>query len=128
MNLIKDFLKIHQQKIALTIGYLLVAGLAFSVGHLNTSALIAPQVAAPEKFQTPGNYTANTTEIQSAISGSNVVTASNNTQNCDGKIKGTTSGIYHLPGGAFYDRVTKPIRCFGTEAQAIQAGFRKSTK
>lgn len=43
-------------------------------------------------------------------------------------IKGTKSKIYHLKGGAFYDRVTKPVVCFKTEDEARAAGYRKSIK
>lgn len=43
-------------------------------------------------------------------------------------IKGTKSRIYHVKGGAFYDRVTNPVVCFKTEDEARAAGYRKSTK
>lgn len=43
-------------------------------------------------------------------------------------IKGTKSKIYHLKGGTFYDRVTKPVACFKTEDEAKAAGYRKSSK
>lgn len=43
-------------------------------------------------------------------------------------IKGTSSRIYHLPGGAFYDRVTNPATCFNSEAEAASAGYRKSSR
>ena len=33
------------------------------------------------------------------------------------------SGIYHVPGGRFYDR-TKPERCYATSAQAERDGYR----
>lgn len=39
--------------------------------------------------------------------------------------KGTM--IYHLPGGAYYNR-TKPEKCYVTEEDAIAAGFRRSTR
>src|SRR5689334_9084335 len=38
-----------------------------------------------------------------------------------------TSKIYHVPGGAFYAKVT-PEQCFNTEAEAKAAGFRKSSR
>jgi hypothetical protein len=41
-------------------------------------------------------------------------------------IKGGNSGIYHLPGGAFYERTTNPVTCFATPEDAIEAGFRQS--
>ncbi len=43
-------------------------------------------------------------------------------------IKGTSSRIYHLPGGAFYERITAPVACFETEAEAQAAGYRKSSR
>ena len=45
-------------------------------------------------------------------------------------VKGNVSSkdkIYHVKGGAFYDRVT-PEMCFITEAEAKAAGFRKSSR
>jgi cell division protein FtsN len=46
------------------------------------------------------------------------------------QIKGNISSkskIYHMPGGAFYDR-TQAEQCFATEAEAIAAGFKKSSR
>ena len=43
-------------------------------------------------------------------------------------IKGNgDSGIYHAPGGAYYD-VTNPEECFATEADAVAAGYRASER
>jgi len=43
-------------------------------------------------------------------------------------VKGNmTSKIYHVPGGAFYNTLKSP-RCFNTEAEAVAAGFRKSSR
>lgn len=41
----------------------------------------------------------------------------------------TTSGewIYHVPGGAYYDR-TLPEECFATEVDAQVAGYRRSLR
>lgn len=41
------------------------------------------------------------------------------------RIKGNQSGIYHVPGGAYYSRTT-PEKCFATEAAARRAGYRPS--
>lgn len=38
----------------------------------------------------------------------------------------TRSGIYHVPGGRFYDR-TVPDRCYATEAAAEADGYRRSS-
>ncbi|GAA1709987.1 hypothetical protein GCM10009809_02920 [Isoptericola hypogeus] len=40
-------------------------------------------------------------------------------------IKGNQSGIYHVPGGNFYDQTT-PEECFTTESAARDAGYRAS--
>ncbi len=53
---------------------------------------------------------------------------SNTNQNCP--VKGNISGknkIYHVKGGAFYDKVDAE-ECFNTEDEAKAAGFRKSTR
>jgi hypothetical protein len=42
-------------------------------------------------------------------------------------IKGNQSGIYHVPGGAYYD-VTDPEECFATEADARAARYRASER
>ncbi len=36
-----------------------------------------------------------------------------------------SSGIFHVPGGRFYDR-TKPERCYATAAEAEADGYRRS--
>lgn len=42
-------------------------------------------------------------------------------------IKGNQSGIYHVPGGQFYDR-TNPEECFESESEAQAAGYRRSQR
>ena len=44
-----------------------------------------------------------------------------------GNISAAGKKIYHIKGGAFYDRV-KPEQCFKTQAEAIAAGFVKSSR
>ena len=47
------------------------------------------------------------------------------------EIKGNHSSsgeyIYHIPGGQYYERTT-PVELFCTEAEAIEAGYRKSMR
>ncbi|OGE80177.1 MAG: hypothetical protein A2660_02505 [Candidatus Doudnabacteria bacterium RIFCSPHIGHO2_01_FULL_45_18] len=107
----KNILRIHEQKIILTTGYLLVAGLAFGLGRYTLTDLPQEQ----------SNYTP-------TISGLQTNSEINKETECDGKIKGSSSMIYHVPGGSFYSRTTNPIRCFDTEAQAEAADFRKSSR
>lgn len=55
-------------------------------------------------------------------------TKTNNASEC--KIKGNVSGrskVYHLQGGAFYER-TQEEACFNTESEAQSAGFIKSSR
>lgn len=118
MNL-KDFIKAHQQAIVLSIGYLLVASLAFGLGRFTTPKYSVPDIRVEQTSNLPTNYTPNVSGAQ---------TTSTVTANCQGKIKGSSSMIYHAPGGAFYDKTTHPIRCFDTEAEAKSAGFRKSSR
>lgn len=42
-------------------------------------------------------------------------------------IKGNQSGIYHVPGGQYYD-ITKAEETFCSEAEAVAAGYRKSKR
>jgi micrococcal nuclease len=42
-------------------------------------------------------------------------------------IKGNQSGLYHVPGGAYYD-VTNPEECFATPQDAEAAGYEASSR
>ncbi len=113
MNII-ELTKSHQQKLVLAAGYLIVGVAAFGLGRLTMPQTAAPEIKVEEAFVAPTNYTPVVAGIQSG--------------QCEGQIKGSASLIYHVPGGAFYDRTTNPARCFDTEAEAQAAGFRKSAK
>jgi len=109
-----ELIKSHQHKLVLATGYLIVGVAAFGLGRLTIPQALTPEIIVQEAFVAPTNYTPAVAGIQSS--------------QCDGKIKGSASQIYHIPGGAFYDRTTNPARCFDTEEQAITAGFRKSSR
>jgi micrococcal nuclease len=48
---------------------------------------------------------------------------------CKGQIKGNSnSKIYHVPGGAYYDKTVDNITWFCSEAEAQAAGYRKSKR
>jgi micrococcal nuclease len=116
-----NYLKENQQKIALVLGFAAVAALGFFGGkNLNRPADTKPAVSA-SSINT--NYTTPATNIQTTFP---LVAAA--TLDCKGKIKGSSSHKYHLPGGAFYKKTTHPIACFDTEAQATAAGFTKSSR
>jgi hypothetical protein len=118
--MLKDYIKKHQQKIVLLFAFLLVAAISFGIGRATAFKYSLPEIRVEEAFLTPINYSQNISGAQTP--------ASAGASRCDGQIKGSSSMIYHLPGGAFYDRTTNPIRCFNTEAEAVSAGFRKAVR
>ncbi|HAG27177.1 TPA: hypothetical protein DCG61_00120 [Patescibacteria group bacterium] len=75
------------------------------------------QVALP-------NYTTENVKAPKPTAPTNTTQPTPNTE-CN--IKGSKSRLYHLPGGAFYDR-TNPQVCFETEAEAQAAGYTKSSR
>ena len=128
----KALIKTHQLKIALTAGYLLVATLAFGLGRMTVHSQPLPEIRVEQSAASPDNYNPIKSGIQSNTQANSSTTAkSAGTQtvgDCTGRIKGSSSHIYHLPGGAFYEKTTHPIACFDTEAAAQVAGFRKSSR
>lgn len=77
----------------------------------------------------PVNYTTDSSQPTTSIKeGQGTTTPPPASLNCP--VKGNISSknkIYHIKGGAFYDR-TQEEMCFQTEAEAIAAGFIKSTR
>lgn len=45
-------------------------------------------------------------------------------ENGNGLIKGSNSGIYHVPGSTYYDRTTNPATWFKTVDETVNAGYR----
>lgn len=126
-------IKNQQQKIVLAFGYILVAGIAFSLGSISATSHTPPEIKVEEAF-VPLNHTAETPANQlDTINNPTPApqpTPANPPGDCPkGQIKGNigTSGsrVYHLPGGSFYNR-TKAEACFKTESEAQAAGFRKA--
>lgn len=122
----KEFIKTYQQKIVLVAGFVLVGLLAFGLGRLTAAKKEAPDIRVEQQANLPANYTPSVAGLQTNPAPAPASATTSN--NCAGKIKGSSSMIYHVPGGAFYDKTTHPIRCFDTEAQANAAGFRKSSR
>jgi hypothetical protein len=132
---IKNFLKTHQQTLMLGVGYVLVAGLGFGLGRISAASLNGPEIKVEEAF-VPLNYTLNDAQGQSGNvpnpqPGPSPAPTPPPTSGSDckvGQIKGnigSSSKVYHMPGGSFYNR-TKAEACFDTEAEAQAAGFRKA--
>src|SRR5688572_18872448 len=101
MNKLTSAIKNHQQKLVLVVGFLLVALIGFELGKNSVPEPVMPEVQEVKAVDQPANYTPKSSEAQ---------------PKCSGQIKGSSSMIYHVPGGGFYDKTTKPIRCFETEA------------
>ena len=127
-----DKLKRNEQKVALILGYALTAGLFFGLGKY-TATTKPPEIRIEEPAidltQIHNNLTG--ANAQTTITGgADVAGANTDDLECSGKIKGNISSkskIYHIPGGAFYNR-TVPEMCFTTESEARAAGFRKSQR
>ncbi len=124
-------IKNHERNLALLLGYILVAGLFFNLGRY-AGLSNPPQIRIEEPALNTSqlNDTLKLLQTQTAKTETGEVAGAATELNCEGKIKGNISAsgkIYHLPGGAFYKR-TNPELCFGTEAEAQTAGFRKSQR
>ena len=120
-----ELLKKHQQKIALAVGFVAVALLGY-YGGLNINSA-STKTAKPSLSSS--NYSQSVSGTQTKQSTpEDKPSASSIPGNCEGKIKGSSSHIYHMPDGVFYAKTTKPIACFDTEAAAQAAGFRKSSR
>jgi len=108
---------------------MLVALLFFGLGRYSKSNAPAevrieePAIDLTQIYNKLNSLTPQLTESPSSVAGEN-------TAKCEGKIKGnisSSSRIYHMPGGAFYNR-TAPEMCFDKESEAQAAGFRKSQR
>lgn len=126
MNLIK-LLKTHQQELVLLVGYILVAFIGFTTGHFVTARHTPPEIRVEESF----SYVNNTSKDDQTQSTGTPIKSTDTGQKCSDQIKGNINSkgekIYHLPRGAFYER-TDPEECFKTETEAIQRGYKKSSK
>lgn len=138
---IKSLLINQQQPIVLIIGYVLVAGLAFSLGRMSSPLATPPEIRVEEAFVPLNNTAENRIEQSqdpagsaqnSGAGGDSQPAGGNEPGNCaanqiKGNIGSGNSRVYHLPGGSFYNRTVAEM-CFNTEAEAQAAGFRKSSR
>lgn len=69
-------------------------------------------------------------KVGSSTKTKNTSSKNYNADTTQGKIKGNVkSMIYHVPGGAFYDKISaNNVVYFDTEQDAINAGYRKSER
>ncbi len=121
---ISSFIQSNQERIALLLGFILVAALFYNLGRF-AARNEPPEVRIEEPALDLSQIYNNLNSLGSQVAGE-----STEVLDCEGKIKGNISAsakIYHLPGGAFYNR-TNPEACFDSEEQARAAGFRKSKR
>ena len=118
---VKEFLKLNERSVILVISFTCVFLLGFFTGKIDSYNKNQPIIKV-EKSQL------NSTILNQESQQGNVLGEKNEAGNCP--VKGnisSSSKIYHLPGGSFYDR-TNPEVCFNTAAEAEAAGFRKSQR
>src|SRR3989338_10663416 len=127
-----DFLRRNQSKLALIVGFILVAALSFGIGRFSATSN-PPDIVIEEPVLdlTELNNTQNSPPAQiSADAQSGVVAGGADDPNCPCKIKGNNGSSgknFHLPGGGVFGR-TLPELCFSSEADAQAAGFRASMR
>ena len=134
----KKWCKEHKKEITVGGCFALIFLVGFGTGRYDREAQSA-------KRKAQSNYNKTTTNQQKPadepkVAGETVVkdkveaiqtSGASSTQTAVCVIKGNISAkgekIYHVKGGAFYDR-TNPEMCFNTEEEARAAGFRKSSR
>jgi len=128
-ELLRNWFEENKEKCFYLISCILIFIVGFGTGRVEQG------LKKPNKIQ--ANYTtkANTNKTTAdKPSNTNQPTETNHNQTANPintgycYIKGTSSRIYHLPNGAFYDRVTNPAACFTSETEAEAAGYRKSSR
>ena len=119
----------NKQRVMFALASLIIFLLGFGTGR--GYAVIEPAKPsnanyATKKEKTPASAPKNAPQKQTPANKSAVTkTTPKPGEPCP--VKGSSSKIYHVKGGAFYDR-TNPKQCFNTEAEAQAAGFRKSSR
>lgn len=133
-NSLKQWCKDHKVQIYLVIGFVVIFFVGVGVGKWDGPAASS----RPSNYQ---NYTTKTNPVeapatQAAPAEGEVqaptpsVPPQATTVATPCTVKGNISSkekIYHVAGGAFYDRV-KEEQCFETETAAQAAGYRKSSR
>lgn len=129
---IKTKLTENKTQIVLGVCFILVFLVGFGTGSYDREA-------RKNSYKPQTNYTTPTAKQPSPAAGNQPntagqgavlgATASAATTNCivKGNISATGKKIYHVVGGAFY-KIVKPEQCFNTEAEALAAGFVKSSR
>lgn len=129
---IKTKLLENKEKLVLGICFVLVFIVGFGAGKFDKriqASTYKPQAnytTPPAKKPLPFVSKEGDTAAKGAVAGAATSTPSSA---CivKGNISAKGKKIYHIKGGAFYTKV-KPEECFNTEAEALAAGFIKSSR
>ena len=113
----------NKTPIVVGVCFVLVFFLGFGVGSF------VKEERQVNKFQ--NNYTTKTKNSPTLDKNNLVIQATTTPVNEKCVVKGNISAkgkkIYHILGGAFYEKV-KPEQCFATEGEASAQGFAKSSR
>ena len=125
--------KENKQKLVYGVCFVLVFIIGFGTGRFDSQYQVS-------KLKQQINYTTSAPKSQTtqaktgagdkpAANVQQVKSSSTTTSDCivKGNINAKGYKIYHIKGGAFYNMV-KPEQCFNTEAEALAAGFVKSSR
>jgi len=126
MTPFKESWQNNERKILLAVAFVCVFALGFFAGRIDSASRIRPEIKI-EKSDNKSSILIEQSQAQESVT-TEVLGTNTAPESC--KIKGnisSSSRIYHVPGGAFYER-TQPEMCFNTEAEAQAAGFRKSSR
>jgi cell division septation protein DedD len=131
---IKNWLeeKENKNKLVLGLSFIIVFAVGFGAGSYAKHTSYKPQAnytTIPSKK--PVTTKAPAADTGEVLGKATTAVAATSTQPSacvvKGNIASTGKKIYHVKGGAFYNRV-KPEECFNTEAEALAAGFIKSSR
>lgn len=124
---IKEFVKNNKQNFILGICFILVFIVGFGAGGYEKEI-------RRNNYKSQTNYTTQAVKKpvvenggEGTVKGTTSPTSTLTNCMIKGNISSTGRKVYHVQGGAFYEK-TKAEQCFNTEAEAVGAGFVKSSR
>ncbi len=131
-NDLKTWCKDHKKELLVCLGFALMLVVGYGIGiyekPLRRQNVQSNYTTATAKKPVTAEAGAPAANVPAMGNVAGAATTTGDSGDCI--IKGNisaTSKIYHVKGGAFYER-TKAEQCFNTEAEAVAAGFRKSSR
>lgn len=125
---IKEKIRENKQQIITAICFVLVFIVGFGTGRYERELRRSLNPIQKNYNTTTAKTPLKTTDL---VQAKETVQGTSTTASSACVVKGniSTAGkkIFHVKGGAFYDRV-KPEQCFGSEAEAISSGYIKSSR